>query len=122
MKLTELTNIIKKKKKKAIKNELKGLGYINCEKHKQYKYISIVDLFKGNSQETEEYFDSKGKRTYQGGIFTQVKGYEQLEFIVININDDKHKFPIKMLVWAKEIKNDNTWKIYTNQKYIFIFA
>ncbi len=52
--------------------------------------------------------NNTGKRTYEGGIFTQVKGYEQLEFIVININDDKHKFPIKMLVWAKEIKNDNT--------------
>ena len=44
MKLTELANIIKIVNEKAIKNELKGLGYINCEKHKQYKYISIVDL------------------------------------------------------------------------------
>ncbi len=103
MKITELTKIIRTADEKAIKNELKDLGYIDCEKHKQYKYISIVDLFKGNSQETEEYSDSKGKRTYQGGIFTQVKGYEQLEFIVININDDKHKFPIKMHIWAKEI-------------------
>lgn len=108
MTLTELTKIIRTANEKAIKNELKGLGYIDCAKHKQYKYISIVDLFKGNSQETEEYSDSKDKRTYEGGIFTQVKGYEQLEFIVININDDKHKFPIKMLVYAKEMHNDNT--------------
>lgn len=103
MTITELTTIIKKSNEKAIISELKGLGYVNCEKHKKYKYISIVDLFKGNSQETEEYSANKGKRTYQGGIFTQVKGYEQLEFIVININDDKHKFPIKMHIWAKEI-------------------
>lgn len=63
-----------------------------------------MDLFKGNSQETEEYHNCKGKRTYQGGIFTQVKGYEQLEFVIVNINDDKHPFPIKMFVWAKEIE------------------
>lgn len=107
MTITELTKIIRTADEKAIKNELKGLGYINCEKHKQYKYISIVDLFKGNSQETEEYSDNKDKRTYEGGIFTQVKGYEQLEFVIININDKKHKFPIKMLVFAKEMYNDN---------------
>lgn len=107
MTLTELNKIIRTANEKAIKSKLKGLGYIDCTKQKEYKYISIVDLFKGNSQETEEYPSCKSKRTYQGGIFTQVKGYEQLEFIVININDDKHKFPIKMLIWAKETINDN---------------
>lgn len=104
MTLTELTTIIRTADQKAITKQLRELGYIDCKKHKQYKHISLVDLFEGNDVETDEYLDSKGKRTYQGGIFTQVKGYEQLEFIVVNINDNKNTFPIDMLIWAKEIE------------------
>lgn len=104
MTLTELTNIIRKADEKAIKSELKRLGYIDCAKHKQYKHISLTDLFNGDLQETDDYPDSKGKRTYQGGIFTAVKGYEQLEFVIVNINDNKHHFPIKLLIWAKDIE------------------
>ena len=101
MDINNLTKIIQLAHTRKINQQLKKLGYIDCEKHKKYKYISILDLFKGDSQETEEFFDHKGKQTYEGGIITNVKGYEQLEFIIININDDKHQFPIKMLVWAK---------------------
>lgn len=104
MTLTELTTIIKTADEKAVKSELKRLGYIDCAKHKQYKHISLTDLFDGNLQETDDYPDSKGN-IYQGGIFTAVKGYEQLEFVIVNINDKKHSFPIKLLIWAKEIEN-----------------
>lgn len=104
MTLHELTTIIRTADEKAIKSELKRLDYIDCAKHKQYKHISLTDLFDGDLQETDDCPDSKGKRTYQGGIFTAVKGYEQLEFIIVNINDDKHHFPIKLLIWAKEIE------------------
>ena len=104
MTLIELTDITRMADKKAINSELKRLGYIDCAKHKQYKHILLTDLFDGNLQETDDYPDSKGK-IYQGGIFTDVKGYEQLEFVIVNINDKKHPFPIKMLIWAKEIEN-----------------
>lgn len=104
MTLPQLTTIIRTADEKAIKSELKRLGHIDCAKHKQYKHISLTDLFNGDLQETDDYPDNKGKRTYQGGIFTAVKGYEQLEFVIVNINDDKHHFPIKMLIWAKEIE------------------
>ena len=75
----------------------------NCIKHKVYKHIGLDVLFKGDLQETETFPDSKGKRTYQGGIFTNVKGYEHLKFITVNINDDKNIFPVEMLIWAKEV-------------------
>lgn len=104
MTLPELTNIIRTTDEKAIKSELKRLGYIDCAKHKQYKHISLADLFNGDLQETDDYPDSKSKRTYQGGIFTAVKDCEQFEFIIVNINDNKHHFPIKLLIWAKEIE------------------
>lgn len=104
MTLEQLTPIISQADEKAIKSELKRLGYIDCAKHKKYKHISLTDLFNGDLKETDDYADSKGKRTYQGGIFTAVKGYEQLEFVIVNINDNKHHFPIKLLIWAKEIE------------------
>lgn len=103
MTLPQLTEIIRTADKKAITKQLKELGYIDCKKDKQLRYLSIETLFKGNLEETDTFPDSKNKRTYQGGIFTQVKGYEQLEFIIVNINDHKNTFPINMLIWAKEI-------------------
>ena len=104
MKLTQLTEIVKTANKKAIIRNLKGLGYIDCKKHKELRHLNLEPLFKGEMQNTETFPDKKGKRTYEGGIFTQVKDYEQLEFIIVNINDNKNVFPIDMLIWAKEIQ------------------
>ncbi len=104
MTLTQLTEIIRTGNKKAITRQLKELGYIDCKKHKEFSRISLNTLFDGDLQETEEYADSKGKRRYQGGIITQVKGYEHLEFVLVSINNDKNTFPIDMLIWTKEIE------------------
>ena len=100
----QLTDIIKIADKKAITKLLKQLGYIDCKKHEQLRKLSIETLFKGALEETEAFPDSKNNRTYQGAIFTQVKGCEPLEFIVVNINDHKNLFPIDMLIWAKEVQ------------------
>ena len=104
MKLTQLTEIVKTANKKAIIKILKALGYIDCKKHKELRHLNLEPLFKGNLENTETFPDKKGKRTYEGGIFTQVKSYEQLEFIIVNINDNKNVFPIDMLIWTKEIQ------------------
>ncbi len=104
MKLTQLTEIVKTANKKAIIKALKELGYIDCKKHKELRHLNLEPLFKGEMQNTETFPDMKGKRTYEGGIFTQVKGYEQLEFIIVNINDNKNVFPIDMIILAKEIQ------------------
>lgn len=102
MDISQLTEIVATANKRQIKNRLKTLGYTDGKKHKVYKHINLEALFKGDLQETETFPDDKEKRTYQGGIFTNVKGFEQLEFIIININDDKNVFPVDMLIWAKE--------------------
>ena len=107
MDISQLTEIVATADKKQIKEQLKMRGYTDCVKHKVYKHIGLEVLFKGDLQETETLPNGKGERTYQGGIFTNVKGYESLEFIIININDDKNVFPVEMLIWAKEI-----WRIW----------
>lgn len=104
MTIEELATIVQVAEQKTITAELKRLGYIDCKKHKEYKNIRIDILFKGNLLETDTFPDAKRKRTYQGRIFTNIDGYQNLEFVVININDDKNTFPIDMQIWAKEIK------------------
>ncbi|MDE6075694.1 MAG: hypothetical protein K2G26_04575 [Clostridia bacterium] len=103
MDILQLTEIVATANKKQIKDRLKALGYTDCKKHKVYKHINLEVLFKSDLQSTETFPDNKGKRTYEGGIFTNVKGYDDLEFITININDDKNVFPVDMLIWAKEV-------------------
>lgn len=102
MTIEQLTEIIKSADAKAITKRLCELDYIDCKKHKQYKHISLEAIFKGNLEETDEYPDFKGKRTYQGAIFGEVVGYEQLEFVIVNINDNKNTFPIDLFIYAKE--------------------
>ncbi len=104
MTLTQLAELIRTADKKAIMKQLNEFGYIDCNRHKRYSRISLETLFDGELQETGEFPDNKNKRRYQGGIITNVKGYEKLEFILVNINDDKNTFPIDMLIWAKEIE------------------
>lgn len=99
----ELTEIVKLADKKKVEAELNRRGYVDCEKHRKYKHIGLDVLFNGNLIETDEFPDAKNKRHYQGGIVTNVSGYEKLEFIIININDDKNIFPIEMLIQAKEL-------------------
>lgn len=103
MTLEQLTNIIKTADKKQITKQLKELGYVDCKKDKELQNLSIETLFKGELKETETFPDGKCNRTYQGGIFRQVKGYERSEFIMVNINDNKNTFPVNILIWAKEI-------------------
>ena len=99
----ELTEIVKLADEKKIETEFNRRGYVDCEKHREYKHIGLDVLFNGDLTETDEFPDAKNKRRYHGGIVTNVSGFEQLEFIIININDDKHKFPIEMLIRAKEL-------------------
>lgn len=98
-----LIKIIRTADKKAITKQLRELSYIDCKRDKGLCNLNLETLFKGNLEETETFHDSKNKWIYQGGIFTQVKDYEQFEFIIVNINDHKNTFPIDMLIWAKEI-------------------
>jgi hypothetical protein len=103
MTIEELATIVQVAEQKTINAELKQRGYIDCKKHKEYKYIRIDVLFKGDLLETDTFPDAKRKRTYQGGIFTNVDGYQNLEFVIININDDKNTLPIDIQIWAKEL-------------------
>lgn len=99
----ELTEIVKLADQKKIETEFNRRSYVDCERHREYKHIGLDVLFNGDLTETDEFPDAKNKQRYQGGIVINVSGFEQLEFIIINIDDDKHKFPIEMLIWAKEL-------------------
>ena len=104
MTLEQLTEIVRTADQKAITNQLLALGYFDCEKHKELRKLPIETLFKGKLEETETFPDRKNKRTYQGAIFTQVNGYEQFKFLVVNVGDNKNVFPIDLHIYAKEVQ------------------
>ena len=102
MTIQQLTEIIRIADKKAITKQLKELGYVDCKKDKELRHLSLVNLFEGELEETDTFSDDKNKFTYEGAILTQVKGYEQLEFVIVNINNSKKVFPVDLLIWTQK--------------------
>ena len=110
MTLPELTNIIRTADEKAIKSELKRLGYVDCAKDRRYKHISLVTLYNGDTQEIDEILFDNNTRAVDGAIITGVQGYEQTEFIEVSfyrvqptVFDEEEKTAIEeyKLIWAK---------------------
>lgn len=112
MTLTELTTIIRTADKKKITAELKQLGYILCNKSRKLGKVGLVELVQAITQETQDVADSANKRLYNGRICGTVKGYENYEFVIVNIyninpsidpfDDEETAIQTDMLIWAKE--------------------
>ena len=101
MHIEKLTEIIKTADKSSIIKQLSELGFTDCIKNRHLRNLSIDTLFKGELEETEPFPDSNNKRTYQGGIISNVPNYEHIEFVIVNICDINNIFPIKLLVLAR---------------------
>lgn len=108
MELERLTEIIKTTKAGVIKKSLKKLGYIDCAKDKEMRHINLCDIMGGEAVTTEVFPTANGKREFYGDICTKVKGYEDLEFVIVNINkiykDKDLSFPYKMFAFAKKVQ------------------
>lgn len=110
--LEQLTNIIRKADEKAIKSELKRLGYVDCTTDSRYKKMSLVTLYKGDTQEVDEILYDNGTKAVDGTIITNVKGYEQTEFIEVDFyriqptvfpEEEKTAIQESALIFAKEM-------------------
>lgn len=109
----ELRQIIKLADKNAIDSELKNKGYIYCNVHKKLGKVSIVPLVQSVIDETEDYMDDERKHLYSGCICGRVTGYENYEFIFVEVYDIKMStdpfdseetaMQTDMLIWAKEM-------------------
>lgn len=113
MTLSELTTIIRTADIKAIHNQLLALGYIYCNKDKKLGKINVVDLFNGDEQQSEDVIDNRHKFVYDGCITTNVKGFEQYEFITITVCkirpsadpfEDEEAIQHEVRFYAKEIE------------------
>lgn len=102
MTFKQLNEIVETTDEQHIAEELQRLGYTDCKTHPVYTHISLVDLLKGKLKETKYYKNKQTAHKLTGGIVTGVKGYEQLEFVLVTISDEQHHFPIDMWIWAKE--------------------
>ena len=109
----ELTGIVKLADKTAIDTELEKCGYIYCNGHKKLGKVGIVSLVQSVIGETEDYTDDERKHLYSGCICGSVTGYENYEFIFVEIYDIKISTDpfeneeiarqTRMDVWAKEL-------------------
>lgn len=114
MTLDELTTIIRTADKTAISERLKQLGYIYCNKDKRLGKVGIVELVNAIKHETEDFTDSEHKHLYNGRICYGVKGFEQFEFVLVNVfdikpstdpfDDEETAIQTEMNIWGKEIE------------------
>lgn len=113
MTLTKLTTIIRTADKTAITDELKRLGYVDCTTDSRYKKMSLVTLYKGDVQEIDEILYNNDTKAVDGTIITNVKGYEQTEFIEVDFyriqptvfpEEEKTAIQESALIFAKEIE------------------
>lgn len=110
MNIIDLTQIIKNNKnieEKTLKKALTRQGYLDCSKDKEMRHINLNDIAKGHTAHTEVFPIKNGKFEIFVDICTDVKGFEDLEFIIININkiyrDKDLSFPYKIFTFAKKV-------------------
>ena len=114
MTLAQLTEIIRTVDQNAINTALRELGYIYCNKHKTLGKVGIVELVNAIKYETEDFDDTKHKHLYNGRICGAVIGYENYEFVYINVydikpstdpfDDEEIAMQTDMNIWAKEVQ------------------
>ena len=111
MTIEQLTKIIKEIEIKAIESRLKELGYVDCTHDKKYKHISLVTLYNGDTQETEDILYDNDTKALNGAIITNVQGYERVEFIEVSFmrimptvfeEEEKTAIEEKSIIYAKE--------------------
>ena len=111
MTIEQLTKIIKEIEIKAIESRLKELGCVDCTHDKKYKHISLVTLYNGDTQETEDILYDNDTKALNGAIITNVQGYERVEFIEVSFmrimptvfpEEEKTAIEEKSIIYAKE--------------------
>ena len=112
MDLSQLTEIVATANKEQIENRLKALGYTCCNNDRNLGKVGIVELVNAVNFETEDFTDADRKHLYNGRICGTVKGYENYEFVYINVfkikpstdpfDDEETAIQTEMLIWAKE--------------------
>ena len=110
MTIEELDKVIKQANLRKIKKALKAAGFIDCKRSKALRHASLYHIATAHYERTPYYLDRKGNE-YIGDLCQDVKDYEQYEFVVVQFlaqfkRGCKGLSTKKMLIYAKEAKND----------------
>lgn len=103
MKVMDLFLLVNLGSEWKIRRELKQRGYIDCAKDEQLKNASVVDILKG--EKVAKYECEKPRKKYVAQMRTNVKGWENYEFIwceVLQQHKDAY-IPKRTFIYAKEI-------------------
>ena len=85
MDISQFTEIVAAANTEQIETRLKELGYTCCNNDRKLGKVGIVELVNAVNFETEDFTDADRKHLYNGRICRTVKGYENYEFVYINV-------------------------------------
>ena len=108
MKIEELNESMKKANLRKIKKALKAEGLIDCKRDKTLRHASLYDIANAPYENTPHFSDGKGNE-YNGNLIHNVKGYEQYEFVIVQLlapfkRGCENLSTKKMLIYAREIR------------------
>lgn len=86
MKLSFLNEIAALADKKELLARLKEQSFFETAKYAETKGITLSALQSATRAETERYPDKKNKLVYSAELYTHLQGWEQYEFVVLNID------------------------------------
>lgn len=102
MKVMDLFLLVNLGSERKIRRELKQRGYVDCAKDKQLQNASVVDILKG--EKVAKYQCEKPRKMYVAQMRTNVRGWENYEFIwceVLQLHKDAY-IPKRTFIYAKE--------------------
>lgn len=107
MTIEELNGIVKQVNLRKIKKALKAMGYINCNRDKKLRHVSLYRIANAPYEETPYFTNGKGSE-YVGDLCYNVKGYEQYEFVILQFLAPYKRAregisTKKMLIYAREV-------------------
>ena len=84
MTIEQLNKIIANANLKTIERDLAEAGFMDCKKDEALKKISVYNIVTAQRDRAKSGFDRKGYE-YAADIYHGVKGYEQYQFVVVEL-------------------------------------
>ena len=107
MKIEQLNEIVKQANTRKIARALRQANFRNCKLDRRLRKASLCDIAAAPYEETPYYSDGKGTE-YVGDLCRDVRGYEQHEFIIVQVlspikRESEVLSTTKILIYARKI-------------------
>ena len=84
MKIEQFNELVEQASLRKIEKSLKANGFINCKLNRRLRHASLYDIAMAPYEKTPHFPDGRGNE-YNGNLIHDVKGFEQYEFIMVQL-------------------------------------